>query len=174
MPSCKTCGNHIPNRVKIDGVVRFLSHRSHCLDCSPYKRERKAKKEFQLHTCTICNNIYKYRPGHGVGTKKCYSCAAYLRRARLKARMVEYKGGKCEVCGYNKCMKALQFHHIDRAEKEINLSASLAANHKWEKVQQELDKCQLLCANCHHEIEAEIFRSISPRPELTSREPAKI
>jgi hypothetical protein len=80
--------------------------------------------------------------------------------------MVTYKGGKCEKCGYNKCIKALQFHHIDPADKKINLSASLANNHKWEKVQEELDKCQLLCANCHIETEAEIYKSASERPEL--------
>lgn len=166
MPICKTCNSYFAEKITINGKICFLRNRSNCLKCSPYKADRTSKKEFRIVSCTICNKEYKYRSGSGVGTKTCYSCAAYKRRAKLKLKMVNYKGGKCEKCGYNKCHKALQFHHIDPSNKDINLSASLAANHKWDKIQPELDKCQLLCANCHIEIEAEIYKSTSIRPEL--------
>ena len=67
--------------------------------------------------------------------------------------MIEYKGGKCQKCGYNQCEGALQFHHKDPNQKEfglanINLNDS---NFSLQKVLEEVDKCELLCANCHFE-----------------------
>ena len=62
--------------------------------------------------------------------------------------MVDYKGGKCEICGYNKCLEALEFHHKDPNEKDF----SIANNFKsMDKMKTEVDKCLLLCANCHRE-----------------------
>ena len=72
------------------------------------------------------------------------------RRYRVKLKAIVYKGGKCEVCGYGKCMDALEFHHVDPTEKEFSVSAELGTS-SWEKIQIELDKCVLLCANCHRE-----------------------
>lgn len=70
-------------------------------------------------------------------------------RQRMKQRAIEYKGGKCVVCGYNRCIRSLQFHHLDPSEKDFNLAA---VTRKWERVKPELDKCILVCANCHGEI----------------------
>jgi len=70
------------------------------------------------------------------------------RRRALKEQGVEYKGGKCQRCGYDKCVNALQFHHLDPNEKEYSLSST---TRNWEKTKKELDKCILLCANCHAE-----------------------
>ena len=61
-----------------------------------------------------------------------------------------YKGNKCEICGYNKCMGALVFHHIDEDLKLFNISGSYCR--KWKDIQLELDKTILVCANCHAEI----------------------
>jgi len=66
---------------------------------------------------------------------------------------IDYKGGKCIVCGYNKCTWALEFHHIDPKEKEFSISDK-GYTRSWDKVKIELDKCVLLCANCHREVEA--------------------
>lgn len=63
--------------------------------------------------------------------------------------MVEYKGGKCTVCGYDKCSDALVFHHLDPTQKEFCLSGSHARS--WENIVKELDKCVLLCIRCHVE-----------------------
>ena len=70
-------------------------------------------------------------------------------RRRMKARAVEYKGGKCEECGYSKCQPALEFHHRDPSKKDFRLSAGNSWS--WVKIQPELDKCTLLCATCHRE-----------------------
>lgn len=68
----------------------------------------------------------------------------------FKLKAVEYKGSKCINCGYNKCMRALVFHHIDPSQKDFGISADTSRN--WKKVVAELDKCVLLCHNCHAEV----------------------
>ena len=64
---------------------------------------------------------------------------------------MEYKGGKCIVCGYNRCITALEFHHLDPSEKDFAIGGKTIA---WDKLKVELDKCVLVCANCHREIGA--------------------
>lgn len=78
--------------------------------------------------------------------------AVKLYRHRRKKRMVEYLGGKCSVteCQYSKCMRSLVFHHVAPSKKEFQLSNFI--NKRWDIVKKELDKCILLCANCHGEI----------------------
>lgn len=70
----------------------------------------------------------------------------------IKEMAVRYKGGECVKCGYNKCIGALEFHHVDRTQKDFNISHK-GYTRSWEKVKEELDKCELVCANCHREIE---------------------
>lgn len=73
-------------------------------------------------------------------------------RHRQKERAVYIMGGKCQICGYDKCNRALAFHHINPEEKEFQIS--IAQTKSWEKVKQELQKCILVCHNCHEEIHA--------------------
>jgi len=73
-----------------------------------------------------------------------------LFRSRTKEKAVEYKGGVCVVCGYNRCVRAFDFHHLDPKEKDFTISKN--CNKAWDKVKAELDKCVLVCANCHREI----------------------
>lgn len=73
--------------------------------------------------------------------------ATCAQKTKLKA--VEYKGGKCIVCGYNKSIRALQFHHLDPSQKDFGISGSTKS---FEKLKSELDKCVLLCSNCHAEV----------------------
>lgn len=72
------------------------------------------------------------------------SCA---QRTKLKA--IQYKGGKCLVCGYNKSMRALTFHHLDPSKKDFGISGGTKS---FEAMKDELDKCVLLCANHHAEV----------------------
>ena len=74
--------------------------------------------------------------------------AGKRRRRERKEMAVEYKGGKCERCGYDKCMGALDFHHKNPEEKEFILAHASG----WEKMKEELGKCTLLCKNCHYEL----------------------
>lgn len=75
------------------------------------------------------------------------------RRKELKCRAIEYKGGSCVCCGYNKCVSALEFHHLDLKKKDFGI-ADLAKC--WENMKAELDKCVLICSNCHRELHSGI------------------
>ncbi len=79
--------------------------------------------------------------------------AVTKRRQTIRKRLVEYKGGACEICGYDRCVNALDFHHKDASQKEFAISAQ-GLTRAWTKVQAESDRCVLLCANCHREIHA--------------------
>jgi 5-methylcytosine-specific restriction endonuclease McrA len=70
------------------------------------------------------------------------------RRRETKRKAIEYKGGACEGCGYNRCVAALHFHHLDPTKKDVQVSKNTMS---WERVKAELDKCEMLCANCHAE-----------------------
>jgi hypothetical protein len=59
---------------------------------------------------------------------------------------VAAKGGKCEKCGYNRCIDALEFHHLENLDKNFGLSEKGYAR-SWKRVEKELEKCVLLCAN---------------------------
>jgi DNA-directed RNA polymerase subunit RPC12/RpoP len=87
---------------------------------------------------------------------RCSTEAVQRRREKLKLLAVEYKGGKCQRCGYCKCLKALEFHHIDPEQKEFGIGHK-GETRSWEKTKVELDKCILVCANCHREIHAELM-----------------
>ena len=71
-------------------------------------------------------------------------------RKNRKELMLKGFGGKCQICGYNKCNSALEFHHINPEEKDFTFSNTLLI--QWEKVKEELKKCICVCANCHREI----------------------
>jgi hypothetical protein len=87
--------------------------------------------------------------------KKCTVDAVKKRRYSIKKMAVEYKGGKCEKCGYNKYIGALEFHHVD-GEKDFGIGAK-GYTRSWTKVKEELDKCTMLCSNCHKEAHANIL-----------------
>jgi predicted HNH restriction endonuclease len=81
--------------------------------------------------------------------------AVAKRRRKIKTLAIEYKGGRCQVCGYDKCEGALELHHLDQSKKDFGIGDK-GYTRAWSKVQAELDKCILLCANCHREIGAGI------------------
>src|SRR5690348_2345711 len=83
--------------------------------------------------------------------------AVARRRKRLRAKAVTYKGGKCIVCGYDRCQAALDFHHLDPKKKDFGISMD-GITRAWKTIQLELDKCVLVCSNCHREIHAGIMQ----------------
>lgn len=85
---------------------------------------------------------------------RCVKCRVdYVDKNRKKTKklLIEYKGGKCEICGYNKCDRALQFHHRNPEEKDFGLSTR-GLTKSLEELKREVDKCALLCGNCHMEV----------------------
>lgn len=91
--------------------------------------------------------IYKNKAPRCV---KCSSERVQKRRLKLKDLAVEYKGGCCQHCGYKKSYRALHFHHLDPSQKDFHPSKN-GNTRSWEVLKKELDKCILLCSNCHCE-----------------------
>jgi predicted HNH restriction endonuclease len=86
--------------------------------------------------------------------KSCLNALTLERQRERKQEAIEYKGNKCQLCGYDKYKGALEFHHIDPTKKDFALSAGRLTS--LEKLKPELDKCVLLCANCHREVHANL------------------
>lgn len=105
---------------------------------------------------------YRRRRGDGV-TVYCKRCAieqTVARQRQMKAQAIAYKGGCCQRCGYNRCGGALEFHHRDPAAKDFSLAH--VGTTTFEKIKPELEKCDLLCANCHRETHAKVAERIRP------------
>lgn len=85
------------------------------------------------------------------------------RRKKIRGMAIEYKGGKCTICGYNNCNEALDFHHLDGGSKDFGIS-SKGYTRSWESVREELNKCILVCANCHREIHSD---KLQPSVEIS-------
>lgn len=69
-----------------------------------------------------------------------------------KLYFIDEIGGACSVCGYNKNLAALEFHHINPSDKEFNIDNRSLSNLSMQKLRGEVSKCALLCANCHKEL----------------------
>lgn len=81
------------------------------------------------------------------GRTRCGSCNTKIRRFRAKSAAIKYLGGKCEKCGWSGNQAALQFHHRDPRSKDFVIGN--VANKSWDSIKAEMQKCVLLCANCH-------------------------
>lgn len=162
MPVCRNCNEKFPNRIKIDGKYRVLSSRKFCLGCSPYglhntrpypKSQSPLNKEV---VCSSCNRMYVYVRGKGHKVDTCNSCIVNINKNTRITQCIQYLGGKCIKCGYNKCSRALCFHHRDPSSKTFTISGNYCRS--WDSLKAELDKCDLLCSNCHNEIHYELDR----------------
>ena len=110
-----------------------------------------------LSNCVVCGEPLK-----GKQTKFCSSACknrdlqsyeAQKRRGLVrKLGIVRTAGGRCTICGYSKNLAALVFHHTDSTEKDFKLDMRSLSNRKLEPVLKEINKCILVCANCHAEL----------------------
>jgi len=97
--------------------------------------------------CQLCKK--EYQENQKRKGKFCNTCVSRMRRLATKIKAIKLKGGKCEKCGYKANMKnyaAFEFHHFSK-DKEMQIGKNL--NRKWDKIEKELEKCNLLCSNCH-------------------------
>ena len=91
---------------------------------------------------------------------RCLQCRAERvaqRRRDIKAILVREAGGRCQLCGYNRCIGALQFHHLDPQRKEFDIASGGIAR-SLHRARLEASKCALLCANCHVEVESGVLK----------------
>lgn len=89
--------------------------------------------------------------------------AVTRRRKRLKDMALELKGGKCYFCGYSKCKGALEFHHLSEESKNFDLGTR-GLTRSWKKIEEELEKCILVCANCHREVHSGLLQPLGETP----------
>lgn len=95
----------------------------------------------------------KSRSGYSGFCKDCNSEYRMERQRKFKKECVEYKGGECIACGYDRCQGAMDFHHKDPKTKKFGIAKRRSLIFDQEVID-ELDKCMLLCATCHREIHA--------------------
>jgi hypothetical protein len=84
--------------------------------------------------------------------KTCRNSKVIAWRKEAKQKLIERFGGKCEICGYNRCARSLHFHHIDPGMKVFGIAKG-GNTKSWPRILKEAQKCVLLCSNCHGEIE---------------------
>lgn len=110
-----------------------------------------------MKLCCICKetksltDFYKNRnKTHGC-CKSCWKRKIANKRIQFKLDMIAYRGGSCQKCGYNRFYGALDFHHLDPSKKDFSLS-EFRFRGMNDIIKKELDKCILLCSNCHREL----------------------
>lgn len=123
--------------VVIEGVIYDIQ----CTDCKTLKPctdfyIRKKRNTYKT-VCTECEIEYNVK-------------LLKRKRKNIKQTLINLKGGKCECCGYNKSIWALEFHHRDPTKKEFGLG-NVGNKKEIEKQKKEVEKCFLLCSNCHRE-----------------------
>jgi transposase len=103
----------------------------------------------RLHGVTL----FVRRGQQGFRCRRCRMEAVDRRRREIKRTLVAEAGGACAICGYDRSMAGLHFHHVDREAKAFALSAR-GVTLSLEAARAEARKCVLLCSNCHAEVEA--------------------
>ena len=120
-------------------------------------------KSFGPRVCPRCKiekpkpKFYKRRgkEGKSVYCKSCTSDQVVERQRAFKIQCIDYMGGECSKCGYSRHPSALEFHHLDPSQKEFGISR-VRLNKMNAEVKKELDKCTILCSNCHKEEHARL------------------
>lgn len=168
MKQCQKCGKEFRTTIKVDGKIRNLNSRKFCLECSPFMQHNtKTLKSITSdpHKKICCNcktekNITDfYLLSSGYRFSRCIECTKTANRDKpreIKQKCIDYKGGKCEICGYSKYPGSLDFHHINSDEKEFSIGHRHNLN--FDLLKKELDKCILVCKNCHCEIHGGIIK----------------
>lgn len=149
MRNCK-CGNEIPLWSKIDNKRRNLRSRKQCLACLPFLSSPYSKNEEERQAISKERSRRKQRKHYDKVKDMEGEGPAGVRRRKYKEKLVNILGGKCMICGYNKCVAALCFHHRNPDEKEFSLSKR-EMMFSFDRLLTEVMKCDLLCHNCHTE-----------------------
>ncbi len=104
------------------------------------KRNARSKEHYYNNVEEIREQKKRYYQKH----REEYSTRQKEKRRENKIKCIEYLGGKCMKCGTT---DRLEFDHIDRTTKKYVIASRV--NNKWDNLKEELDKCQLLCVDCH-------------------------
>lgn len=96
--------------------------------------------------CQKCESLYEYVRSGGRSKTICPACQRLTRQEEMRWKAVLALGGKCSICGYDKCFNALEFH-----SNKGDVHISKIYNWSWDKIATQISDCEILCANCHIE-----------------------
>ena len=147
------CKRKIPRRVKINGTYRSLQHRKFCLKCSPFGAHNTRKNPLVKSSRPTVNGKRSPYSKWSEEAKEDMRARLWWKGRNRKVKLLKMKGDKCEHCGYNKTFRVLTFHHKDPSKKNFGLDSRTIMTRKWDELVEEVNKCRLLCLNCHMEIE---------------------
>ncbi len=117
----------------------------------PAPNEHAIERVCPHHGLTVFHRYSRGSGRHRYRCKRCVGEAVTDRHRRVRALLIEEAGGRCAVCGYDRCAYNLHFHHVDPATKAFKLA--MGTGKSLATYRSEARKCVLVCANCHGEIE---------------------
>lgn len=119
---------------------------SRCKECANGSRWKNGRFRDEGHKQAVLKSNRQSYQKH----RESYVVQAGKRNAAYKMKGIIYLGSKCMKCGISH-PAVLQFHHREPENKSFNVSTALCAPTKypWEIMKTELDKCDLICSNCH-------------------------
>lgn len=131
MKECLYCGTPL---VDIEGERRFRKDKKFC--------NQKCHDKHKYKKASIPHKEFKDKFGLNKYT---------LKGIQRKLELIELFGGKCQKCGYDKNLSAFDFHHKDGYEKNFEIKIQYLKYKSIEEILKEVNKCMLLCSNCHRE-----------------------
>jgi len=136
--------------MKRHGLRTRGAQRREVLDAMRSSGKRDTQLECRKHGLTRHISVASERR---LRCAKCRAEAVSRRRRKVKEILIAEAGGACAICGYARHPAALQFHHVNPANKSFGLGVR-GITRSLDALRKEASKCVLLCANCHAELEA--------------------
>lgn len=161
--TCKKCDEPLPWWTFVDGKKRCLKGRKYCLTCSPFGEHNTKKLHLPDTTavakvCLDCGKEFSTK-----SQARCGACNYQRQWKRRKQKVYSLVGTACWHCGYDRGLdgiSVLEFHHMNPADKQRNVSRREIATLRWETVLCEMKKCCLLCCRCHREFHCGLISDV--------------
>lgn len=177
----KTIPKRQPTGTCKDCDVKIPASHKRCKHCdSQFKRDFIASLRAPLvanatgetKKCSCCHQVlpntiqfFYYNKVKQLPHSKCKQCLRKHfndKKRKIKLALITLKGGKCLLCGYNRCLRALEFHHTLPEHKDFNIATT--KNRVTTQILTELEKCVLVCSNCHRELHENLVALVGDDP----------